>query len=181
MQRELPAFCRNGIVCIREDDKTRGFETEIAELLAEGAEPGEFVEAPHHIFRATFVDWHEASSTIGDRAYVDICVDTGTLMRLFPDPNQHAVSAVRVGNVLLAEGGNEPPSNRPPRGRPPLPWAEMHQELGKRMERGDLPAKKEALVADLMDWCRTNWGRDVSRSAIQSQIADLSLRQEPQT
>lgn len=109
----------------------------------------------------------------------DICVDTGTLLREFPDPDEYAITAVRVGDVLLAKDDGHSTSNRPQRGRPSLPWAEMHQELGRRIERGIIPDKKEALVAELMDWCRTKWGRVVSRSAIQSQLRNFRHAQKP--
>lgn len=83
-----------------------------------------------------------------------------------------------MGDVLVALDHDE---QQPVtlRGRRPLPWAEMHQHLGRMAERGAIPGKKEALVSELMEWCRRTWGRDVSRSAIQAQIRNFGTATKP--
>ena len=180
LQGDLPVFCRNRIDRqLYEDENPDDVDPGSDGWFVNQEDPRPFVEAPLHIFKATEIDWEESSSTVGDMIFNDICVDTGTLLREFPDPDEYAITAVRVGDVLLAKDDGHSTSNRPQRGRPSLPWAEMHQELGRRIERGIIPDKKEALVAELMDWCRTKWGRVVSRSAIQSQLRNFRHAQKP--
>ena len=174
LQGELPAFCRNRIQYILEEDEDpEEVDLELDKWFVNREDPREFVEAPLHIFRATKIDWQHSSSTIGDLMFQDICVDTKALLQAFPDPNEHVITVVRVGDVLLSKDDDLPTPNRPQRGRPSLPWAEMHQELGRWIERDSIPNKKEALVAELMEWCRMKWGRAVSRSAIQSQLRNF--------
>ena len=80
-------------------------------------------------------------------------------------------SVRRLGNVFAVEADTESTSRADRRrGRKPFKWNEMHVELGRMIERGEVPQKKEALIAHLMEWCREKWGRPVSRSAIQGQL-----------
>lgn len=181
---DLPVFCRNRIddeIDLGEDeDEDEGSNnSETEDPYVDRNDPHDFVKAPIHIIKAKNIDWQLSCSTIDKLNYQDICVDTMTLLRLFPDPNEHIATVSRVGDVLFPKDDDLPATNRPQRGRPSLPWAEMHQELGRRIERGIIPDKKEALVAELMDWCRTKWGRVVSRSAIQSQLRNFRHAQKP--
>ncbi len=174
LQGKLPAFCRNNIQYIPDEDEDPDeADLKSDELFVNREDSCAFVEAPLHIFRATKIDWQHSSSTIGDLMFQDICVDTNALLQAFPDPNEHFITVVRVGDVLFSKDDGLPTPNRPQRGRPSLPWAEMHQELGRWIERDSIPNKKEALVAELMEWCRMKWGRAVSRSAIQSQLRNF--------
>ncbi len=174
LQGELPAFCRNRIQYISaEDEDPDEADSELDRWFVNREDPRAFVEAPLHIFRATKIDWQHSSSTIGDLMFQDICVDTKVLLQAFPDPNENVITVARVGDVLLSKDNGLPAPNRAQRGRPSLPWAEMHQELGRWTERDSIPNKKEALVAELMEWCKMKWGRSVSRSAIQSQLRNF--------
>lgn len=175
LQGKLAVFCRNHIEHVLEDDEDPN-EIDAAddEIFIDSDDPRAFVEAPLNVFKAKNIDWQLSCSTIDKLRFRDICVDTMALLRLFPDPDEHAVTVSRVGNVLFLEDDDLPAHNRPKRGRPLLPWAEMHRELGRWIERDSIPDKKEALVAELMEWCKMKWGRTVSRSAIQSQLGNFS-------
>jgi len=180
LQGDLPVFCRNRIHYIPDEDEDPDeADLESDRWIVNREDPRAFVEAPLHIFRATKIDWQRSSSTIGDLMFQDICVDTSALLQVFPDPNEHTITVVRVGDVLLSKDDGLPAPNRAQRGRPSLPWAEMHQELGRWIERDSIPHKKEALVAELMEWCKMKWGRSVSRSAIQSQLRNFRHAQKP--
>ncbi len=174
LQGELPTFCRNRIQYIPVGDEALDeADYEFDKWFVNREDPRAFVEAPLHIFRAMKIDWQHSSSTIGDLMFQDICVDTSALLQAFPDPNEHVITAIRIGDVLLSKDDDLPVPNRAQRGRPSYPWAEMHQELGRWIERDSIPNKKEALVAELMEWCKMKWGRSVSRSAIQSQLRNF--------
>ena len=123
-----------------------------------------------HIFQFNNIDWDTASITHQGSKYFDVCVDTPALLREFPIGDAEAVHAHAVGDALFVEP--QTPSGLSPkrRGRPSFPWPEMYVELGRRAERGELPAKQEALIAEMMDWCQRAWGRRPSRSAIQSHL-----------
>ncbi len=174
LQGELAVFCRNHIERALEDDEDpKEIDAADDKNFIDADDPRAFVEAPLNIFKAKNIDWQLSCSTVEKLQFQDICVDTMALLRLFPDPEEHAVTVSRVGNVLFPEDDDLPAHSRPKRGRPSLPWAEMHQELGRWIERDSIPNKKEALVAELMEWCRMKWGRAVSRSAIQSQLRNF--------
>lgn len=38
--------------------------------------------------------------------------------------------------------------------------------MAGRVQRGPLPAKQEALIAEMQDWCKAKWGLDVGRSTL---------------
>jgi hypothetical protein len=126
--------------------------------------------APAHIFQFNNIDWYNAIINHSESEYFDVCVDTPALLREFPIGDAEIVKAYAVGYVLIVEP--QKPSVLPPKrhGRPSFPWPEMYIELGRRAERGELPAKQEALIAEMMDWCQRKWGRRPSRSAIQSHL-----------
>jgi hypothetical protein len=171
LKKELPTFCRNELQYVYDfDENPENVDPHDNGWFADRGDTNVFVEAPIEIFKATSINWEESSSVVEKLCFRDICVDTAALLHVFPDPDEHTVSVVCVGDVLFSKDGDLSTPERPQRGRPSYPWAEMHQELGRWIERGDIPEKKEALIAKLMEWCKLKWRRDVSRAAIQLQI-----------
>lgn len=175
LKGEVRAFCRNQFYREPVNDDRDG---EIDEGLLIDPDGAVFVDAPLSIFRATSIDWQRSSSQVDGDSFEDICLDTFALLNRFPDREEKEITVKSMGDVLVAlDRANE--QSVAPRGRRPFAWDEMHRELGRWVERDAIPEKKEALIAELMEWCRRTWSRDVSRSAIQAQLRNFGTARKP--
>ena len=129
-----------------------------------------FNNAPPYIFQFNNIDWNNSIISYKESKYFDVCIDTTALFCEFPIGDTGVVHAHAVADALIVEPQTPSVLPQKRRGRPSFPWPEMYVELGRRAERGELPAKQEALIAEMMDWCQLKWGRRPSRSAIQSHL-----------
>jgi hypothetical protein len=75
--------------------------------------------------------------------------------------------AIKVYGVFLVAGQRVAKENleeetlrRKATGRPPFKWDEFHVEIARRLKSTELPAKQEAFIAEMQQWCSQKWGFD---------------------
>lgn len=172
---EVTAYCLNEVAQIFDGEADKDDPYDDEPMLINSNHPNRFIEAPREALRATSIDWQKSLSRVGNLVFDMICVNSIELMQALPFPSDNTEIVVRkIGDVFVLDNFEETspvPNQR--RGRKPLPWPQMHWELGQMIERGEVPEKKEALIAQLMHWCEKNWDRRVSRAAIQLQLQGL--------
>jgi hypothetical protein len=119
---------------------------------------------------STGIDWEHSSARGTSADHALILISTMSLMANFPSEPQSGVEARRVGGAyLINEQGKLRHETK--RGRPSFDWDELHLELAKRLTSNALPAKQEALIADMQAWCHVRWGRSVGRSTLLGKIS----------
>jgi hypothetical protein len=126
----------------------------------------------HGFWISTKIDWFGCRADGKGRAYGLILVDCEQLFEHFPARVERLDQVVgKVGNALVLDDGPRTTAPRGlPRGRRPMDWDAFHLEVAQRLQEGALPAKQEAFVAEMQDWCRANWRKDVGRSTILSKL-----------
>jgi hypothetical protein len=127
---------------------------------------------PPDFWRSKKINWSNSSAEGRSTAYGLIMVDCEDLFDTFPPPKgQDFAGVMKIANSLvLSTNGESEPAVKPRRGRPPFDWDAFHLELARRLKKGDLPKKQEALVADMQAWCKASWSRDVGRSTILQKV-----------
>lgn len=121
---------------------------------------------------STRIDWFECQAEGKGGAYGLILVECEQLFECFPARVERVDHVVgKVGGALILDQGLSTIAPRGmPRGRRPMEWDAFHLEVAKRLQKAGLPAKQEAFVAEMQDWCRTNWRKDVGRSTILTKV-----------
>lgn len=133
-----------------------------------GWDETDWTEIPADFWLSGGIDWDGCHADGRDGAYALIVIDCESLLKIFPMSTSVPVQGVfQVGDTLvLREGETSLPLAAPRRGRRPFNWDEFHIEMAGRVQRGPLPAKQEALIAEMQDWCKAKWGLDVGRSTL---------------
>lgn len=119
------------------------------------------------------IDWVFSRADGKDSSFALILVETAKLFEVFPKPSPQItrrVEQIGRGYLLLDEEGNALNSPAATVGRPSLPWDDFHVEMARRFCVGNIPAKQEAMIAEMREWCRTQWGRPPARSTLLSKI-----------
>lgn len=113
------------------------------------------------------LNWADCTAEGRLSAYAMIIVDVDQLLAKFPpalEPSRSAV--VKIGDTLVLTQDEEGAKTRSRRGRPAYLWDEFFLEVTKRLQAGSLPAKQEAFIVEMQEWCSTAWGREVARSTV---------------
>jgi hypothetical protein len=135
-----------------------------------------WVEAPWRVIKpdswlSTGIDWADCRAVGRHAAHALILVSTLELITAFPPTDEPVQQAVRFGDCYaIPEDAAGPRVDGVRRGRPSLDWDAFHLEMARRLQAGDLPAKQEALIADMQAWCLRSWGRDVGRSTLLQKV-----------
>jgi hypothetical protein len=119
---------------------------------------------------STGIDWEHSSARGASTDHALILISTRSLMANFPSEPETGVEARRVGDAYIIDGRGQR-RYETKRGRPSFDWDELHLELAKRLTGNALPAKQEALIADMQAWCHEHWGRSVGRSTLLGKIS----------
>jgi hypothetical protein len=130
----------------------------------------EWVSIPPDFWLSDKINWEKSSAEGRDAAFALIQVKTIELFACFPPPAAEVVKLTRVANDLVSveQAADEPKARM---GRPSFDWDSFHVEIAMRIYSGNgLPAKQEALIADMQAWCQRTWRRDVGRSTLLEKI-----------
>jgi hypothetical protein len=118
------------------------------------------------------IDWAECKAVGRKDAHALILIPTLELITAFPPPPEPPQEAMRIGDCYaIPEDRTGPRTEGGRRGRPPFDWDAFHLEMAKRVHADGLPAKQEALIADMQAWCLQSWGRAVGRSTLLQKVA----------
>lgn len=115
------------------------------------------------------IHWEKCRLVGRSRTYSLIQVATDKLLGAFPPAPEPAGQAIRIGDAYQIV--DRPMAARDTRGRRPFDWDSFHLEMAARLRSNTLPAKQEALVAEMQAWCQQTWGRAVARSTLVQKIA----------
>lgn len=128
---------------------------------------------PSNCWRSEHIDWDASLAHTTNGLYVHILVDMKQLVALFPELEMQPATVLKIGDRYFLDNNLETHSKPivSTRGRPSYPWDEFHVEVAKRLQTGQIPAKLEAWVADMQDWCEINWKKRVSRSMIHPKLS----------
>jgi len=107
----------------------------------------------------------ESSAARNDTAhYCHITLVTEEVLSAFPGPRERLV-VERVGDTFVLDKAEKVPVGTR-RGRPPYPWDQFHLEVATRLQRNELPSKKEAGIQEFQTWFANELGLHPSRAAI---------------
>jgi hypothetical protein len=143
----------------------------------EGWSWGEWVSIPPDFWRSTGINWRQSWAEGRHAAYALIQVRTGPLFDCFPPSEPDGSNAVKVGHSWMPLSTQSAESRvRTNRGRPPYDWDSFHVEVAARIQADGLPAKQEAFIADMQEWCLKEWRCKVGRSTVLQKINPYYVR-----
>lgn len=123
-------------------------------------------------WRAKNIDWNDSCAESETDRYIHIYVETSNLFAAFPPPPEAETKAVKVvaGNYVLDTeySGAGPLKGRV--GRPAHSWDQFLLEVHKRFLDESVPEKQEAFIAQMQEWCKKHWGKEVGRSTILEKV-----------
>ena len=134
----------------------------------EGWNETEWTQIPENFWSSERINWEECRAEGKGGAFALILVDCKDLFRCFPIPDGKPIIGVyEIGDALVLGGEKQGRvSSQSRRGRPSFNWDEFHVEVAKRIRDTGLPAKREAFIAEMQEWCKGKWSREVGRSTI---------------
>lgn len=178
----------------------RGEIDTAGKLLPAGAEAIDFIDQDEGYGRSDFrdlvdvsipsaawtlanVDWFSNAIISSTATYCDISMSVSDLMSEFPGTATPAPNCEIVGNCLLIKAANvqqsrRPPSSSRPAGRPQLfDWEAFHLEVADLIKNGQMPAKKEAAIQQMLAWfAETSADQTPSRSAVSAKLTPYYRR-----
>jgi len=144
-----------------------------------------WTQIPQDFWISTKIDWSESWAEGRKTAYCLILVESEQLFEQFPPPIEPATGVVKVGSAFAQDPGTNPnPPRVIARGRPAADWDAFHLEVTKRLQQGTVPAKQEAFIAEMQEWCRAKWHRNVGRSTLSQKLKpyyDTFIRKSEKT
>lgn len=108
---------------------------------------------PSAFWSSCEIDWEKCLAKCSTAVFDSIVVDTDDLFRAFPLPIPEAATGVsKCGDYFVVSDDVVVPTHKS--GRPlKYQWDEFHLELARRVVRGDLPEKQDALIEEMRNWC----------------------------
>jgi hypothetical protein len=101
----------------------------------------------------------------GSSCYGHLACNTADVLAIFPGERESFV-VERIGDSVIINDAEQKPTMYRRRGRPAYPWEPFHVEVAALLQRGELPAKKEAAIQHFQTWFETTLGEKPSRAAI---------------
>jgi hypothetical protein len=148
-----------------------GSLVELEESGWEGWHNIEWQTIPPDFWISTKINWAESWAEGKTTAYCLILMDFKELFNHFPPRTEISDGVVKIGNAFAQDTNKTTvPTRTMQRGRPSYDWDAFHLEVAKRLLQGNVPAKKEAFVADMQDWCKDNWHREIGRSTVSQKL-----------
>lgn len=131
----------------------------------------EWSQIPSNFWISTKINWSKCWVEGTQTAYCLILVEFEQLFEQFSPPIQPANGLVKIGNNFAQDSSKTQTSSKTQsRGRPRLDWDAFYLEVARLLHQGALPDKQEAFIAEMQDWCRANWHRDVGRSTLSQKL-----------
>lgn len=139
---------------------------------------GEHEEIPTKHWRQDDIKWTASASENKTGHYSHIYVETDQLFELFPPPDAEDTKHISVvaGQYVIDEENTEKIKIPHKKGRPSYDWPSFYMELMDRHQAGNIPNKQEAFIAEMQQWCKDNWGKDVARSTLLEKISPFYNR-----
>lgn len=133
----------------------------------------EHEEIPKKHWRQDGIIWNASASKNKTGHYCHIYVETDQLFELFPPPDAEETKPISViaGQYVIDEDDTEKVKIAHRKGRPSYDWPSLYLELTDRLQKGNIPTKQEAFIAEMQEWCFTHWGRKVGRSTLLEKIS----------
>jgi transcriptional regulator with XRE-family HTH domain len=119
------------------------------------------------------VHWEYGSVEWGYTDYCLVLVDTADLMELFPPPApEQFEGAVRIASTLALKDTTGTGDSAVQRrvGRRPYHWEVILAEAQRFVHANGLPAKQDAFVLIMCNWCEKNLGQAPKRSTMASHL-----------
>ncbi|PDT19387.1 hypothetical protein [Rhizobium hidalgonense] len=170
-----------------------GSRNEIHEDKDDVPDEGEFVTIEKSKWSLRNFNWEESTLKHGRDTMKAVQVYTGDVLRLFPEPicKPVLVEMVKIfpgvalfanentGEKAIRAEGRSP--GRPLKGDGAIKSV-VQNYFGERIRKGDVPAKREALIQEVADFVKTAFREDIKRSTIQRylmQIDDAATSKKP--
>lgn len=128
-------------------------------------------DIPPNFWMSQKIDWAQSSAEGRNAAYALILLDFEPLYAHFRPQIERAEDVVRVGDTYAIQKSEiDLVTPTAPRGRPPLDWDSFHVEVARRFRDNRVPAKQEAFILEMQEWCHGAWAKQVARSTILGKV-----------
>jgi hypothetical protein len=127
------------------------------------------VEIPATFWSLKGIDFDDSAAASDFSRYCHIHCLTDEVFSVFPGDRWEPVFGVeKFGPTFLINdaAATRQIENIKQRGRPSYSWDAFHLEVATFIQKGQLPAKKEACIQHLQDWFHNTFGVRPSRAAI---------------
>ena len=113
------------------------------------------------------MDFTNSAAQNGTDHYCHIQFTTAQVLSHFPGREGRIENIERISPFCyVVRNGASRLVDRRARGRPPYPWDGFLLEVAAMIQRGDMPAKKEAAIQHFQDWLEKKHGVKPSRAAV---------------
>jgi hypothetical protein len=126
------------------------------------------VEIPTAFWSLKGIDFEESAAANDHSRYCHIRCRSDEVFSVFPGDYEPVLGIGQFGPNFRISNATATPriANVRQRGRPSYPWDAFHLEVATLIQKGQLPAKKEACIQHLQDWFHHRLGIKPSRAAI---------------
>lgn len=142
--------------------------------------PIDFSSVPETAWDMQSIDWHGSNLELWDRRYLGVVVPTAELLRRFPVPDlpMAQIEVSTFGNAIILESSKiETPAGLSidtrsrrrgaPHSTERILEAAIHKHLENMNDKGTLPRKREAVVAEVSDFVLRALGEQIKRTTAQ--------------
>ena len=115
------------------------------------------------------IDWQSSAIFGREQSFVWVHIRTDNLLQIFPPIEilgNNELTPIAGNFILSSSTERKVQLAQSRRGRPSLPWIDFHVETARMFRDGQMPAKKEAAIAEMQDWFQRKHETTVSRAAI---------------
>lgn len=129
---------------------------------------------PLSAWRLQGIDWENSISRSPEGMFMSVMIDREELFSFFPlSSAKYVPIRCQSGFLFLdyagTKAGQVAKSSR--KGRPPkIDWDGFHVKMAALCKEG-LPAKQEACIAFMTQWCKETYGQTPERSTIQQRVS----------